>query len=427
MTNSVAFTITGAFLTGHIQNLVLEGNYLGALEILKSSDSSQKDETLYKILSGDYILDGENDDIFINRNPEDEILREYKLKIASVISNYKMMFGCKLFKARGFVPSDKLLGKRYSTERVRFYKTSPKDIHQCIEDKVVFFEESSIQLPDFLLKEIREGTSFDLTSVSEIIIDDEDLVHIAKKNLISNDALYEEIELRKAQKEKDFLSQKRDEIIEQAKENGGFFEWHYHSILYRIPLSPFLEWVKSANSLTLSLEDLNPYEWESVLQPGWKMRSDDTNHSDWMLGAGFDFDLSYNPDFSAAVTKLKFKKLNEYIDTIGKERLNCLTINGKGIIMGEIKFFSKHESYTSDDIVVIPNSDIKYFELAKKVRCVIAKIGGPLSHLALNAKENQVNAILFPDAAKLELGILTRIDLSKMTIVQGRNKYERSE
>ena len=341
----------------------------------------------------------------------------------------KKVFGTKLYECYGYIDGEIINHGDYKKERLELYITSPHDVTEEIDGNLFLFKESSIQVPDFLFETLLLNEHFQSNSITQINLDKVDLQNIAVQRDISEYVLNEEFYSKEAISEKRFLDKTRVKINKAAKENGGFFDWMILGTKYRVPLAPFLQWAENSALYTPGsfdeLDGLNPYYWTPFLEKGWKMKSDDAYHSDWMLGAGLDFSLIWDSEYSREFTNMKFKKINEFLSTKGKKPLDALTLNGTDIIIGEVKFFSKDEVYTEDDIVIIPDSGIEYFELAKKVRCIITKTGGPLSHLGLNAQEYGINAILYLDADKLETGVSTRINLSKMTIVQGKNTHER--
>jgi len=132
--------------------------------------------------------------------------------------------------------------------------------------------------------------------------------------------------------------------------------------------------------------------------------------------------------------RIKNKEIKELEEKLKKENINFetndsikdktfITLNGDGIIKGEIYFPKKdEENIEKGKILVIPTASEEYFIPAisqmNKAGCIITEKGSKTAHLVINSKEFNMNLILIENAMELfKEGEEITIDLKKEKII----------
>jgi hypothetical protein len=208
-------------------------------------------------------------------------------------------------------------------------------------------------------------------------------------------------------------------IKTQANRKGGFVNFEYKSIEYKIPLLPLLCWNLTTNIISKDgiLKTPKKYKlqnntWYTVSPNDIKTSNDNLFHSDWWIGAGFPIEL-YKESY-------KFKAFNKAVtnfalDITGKNTLDDVTfLSGQNTpeTTGRIvKYPRSLEDFNEDDILVLATGGVE-FDLYLKKSCkngkggIIVEVGNKTAHLTIvsneyNLKNFNYRLILLPDADKL--------------------------
>lgn len=172
----------------------------------------------------------------------------------------------------------------------------------------------------------------------------------------------------------------------------------------RVPRVPFVRW---------ALRDANRHlwpEWENVCPGGMKMRNDDRNHTDWMVGAGLDPAVFYKVredrgSRAEMLTKASYRALFD----VQAEMLNfgCAVLSGTGRFVGRAWHAEKHpgEAPPRDRVIVLPNASVRWTDVLVAAgdagQAVIVEVGGAGAHLASLGRERGVRLVRVEDARRL--------------------------
>jgi hypothetical protein len=441
---SLHFTVEGGFITNHFRNLCLEGEWSKALNQLQQSLIGFPMDLAIKVLSGEKRLEGENNEMTLEDDPDSS---EYREKLLS-------LYGRRIYRHGVWYKPMAIINTIYedcemASERARIY-CPDYDSYMFLNGTMITLEKTADSNPPVWLEEtlrkepmpevfLRGVVEYGVTEsdietygsedsmVREIVEYQTERGFLCDEYEVSDfmdlDFVREEIRQRKKiravyeeRKAEAYYAELREKIFEQAEESGGFMTIKacHGEKEYRVPRAPFLKWCYTYGSHMIYQGELLP-EWEPVSPSGLKMGGDNRYHTDYVIGAGFGPHEFYdNDDFKSAA----FDALNNELE------LDLITVTGSGKIVGSIHKISEDTDpeYCRDKIIVIPHAGVEYFEHSKVARLTIAEIGGPGSHLAINAAEFDIKLILIENARKILEKDEIEFDLDNQTYVRTDNR-----
>lgn len=203
--------------------------------------------------------------------------------------------------------------------------------------------------------------------------------------------LREQAEADRAREDAAAVSAWRQQILAQAA--GDMMEVHdeHGAVVAVVPRVPFLRWRVRRTSLW----HLAP-AWENVVPEGMKLCGDSRDHSDWYVGAGYDFSTPYygSPIDKAATWELMLQQRE-----LG--RFDCAVLSGGAEVTGRVGL----------EVVVLPNLSPAHTEAVLGAKAVIAERGGELVHLAIVAREAGIPMVVVPGAlSKFPVGTMVSVD-----------------
>jgi phosphohistidine swiveling domain-containing protein len=171
-----------------------------------------------------------------------------------------------------------------------------------------------------------------------------------------------------------------------------------------VPRAPFERW---ALGRAKELRHLQP-AWKPVSHSGMKLNGDDTDHTDWIIGAGLEPGDAYKEPISAVSTRL----MSELQKRLGK--FSAGVIVDAGPVTGTV----------GSDVLVLPNLDPAHLPEMAKARAVITERGGKGAHLAQVALERGLTIMLVDDACtRYPAGLHVALEPSKGRIeILGRKE-----
>lgn len=216
------------------------------------------------------------------------------------------------------------------------------------------------------------------------------------------------------------LFQLQKDIVSQAKRKGGFVDFTYKNIIYKIPKLPLMIWatkysVGKMRDLHSRKIKFNNETWYTVCPEDLKTADDAPIHSDWWIGSGFPFEV-YNlylnkhshQDFNKALTEFSMA-------LIGKNTLeDVVFLAGKDLspVTGKVVIYPESlDSFNEDDIIVLPNGGVDFDQYIKKAcknkkGAVILEVGNKVAHLSIvsreyNSRGFEFRLIMLPNASEL--------------------------
>jgi hypothetical protein len=209
-------------------------------------------------------------------------------------------------------------------------------------------------------------------------------------------------------------------IVSQAKRKGGFVDFTYNNITYKIPKLPLMIWatkysVGKVRDLSAAKTKFNNDTWYTVCPESLKTQEDAPIHSDWWIGAGFPFEV-YNLYQDQYKHQIFNKALNEFaMALIGKNTLeDVVFLAGKELpdITGNVVIYPESlDAFNEDDIIILPNGGVEFDLYIKKVckngkGAVIVEVGNKVAHLNIVSKEYNnkgfgFRLIMLPNASEL--------------------------
>jgi len=177
-------------------------------------------------------------------------------------------------------------------------------------------------------------------------------------------------------------------IISEKNLPFGVFDIYYKNKVYFIPRMPFLHWIYSTFKNYKKPDYLK--DWNFVSNPNMKMDNDNQYHTDWMIGADIPFELYYNDMvFRDLILDLVQKSLNNTKDN------QVFVINQTSSKFIVTKIVNKEPAL--GESIILNNASMENYDLVKNSSCIIAKQGGTLSHLSINATENSIPFVIIPN------------------------------
>lgn len=164
-----------------------------------------------------------------------------------------------------------------------------------------------------------------------------------------------------------------------------------------IPRAPFLIWAFArATYLKMKLP-----EWKTVSPPGMKMQMDDANHTDWIIGGGFDpqdREFYSSGVYSKAAEDLRSKLQDEHDDRRRAEEEKVTTLVTGPTAQGPAHHGKPNKASPRGSVVILPNLSPKYLLAVRDAVAVITEEGGEVAHLAQVSREQGLPVVRRPGA-----------------------------
>lgn len=164
-----------------------------------------------------------------------------------------------------------------------------------------------------------------------------------------------------------------------------------------IPRAPFMVWAFAR----LTYLKIQLPEWTTISPPGMKMMMDDANHTDWVIGGGFDPqdpELYGGRVYAKAAEDLRAQIQDEYDDRRRALEEAVTTLVVGPVATGPIVFGKPNKASPPGSIVVLPNLRASYLLAVKDAVAVITQEGGEVAHLAQIGRERGLPMVRKPDA-----------------------------
>lgn len=209
-----------------------------------------------------------------------------------------------------------------------------------------------------------------------------------------------------------FDIQKR--VNAQAKRKGGFVEFTYKDITYKIPKIPLLAWAyrdcQHTNKYTINGETWYPVSADSI-----KTDEDNPYHSDWWIGAGFPlsiYELAYRGHNFASFNRALSLFAYSLVKDVGLEDIIILAGDNLPSVSGKLSIYPQSiNDFDEDDIIVLSHGGVEFDSFIKKA-CkngkggVIVEIDNKVSHLKIvsnemNSKGHNFRLVCLPRASGL--------------------------
>lgn len=178
------------------------------------------------------------------------------------------------------------------------------------------------------------------------------------------------------------LAQAGDDLVELAWEARG----EVPAGKAMVPRAPFLHW---AFSRLRWYQRFLP-EWRTISPTGMKMTMDDPNHTDWVIGGGFDpqdRDLYWGGAKSEAADRLRSKLQDVFEDRRRAEDEKVTTLVTGAKATGVVVHGEPGVTPAPGLVVVVPNLHTRYLWAVQGAAAVITEEGGEVAHLAQVALE----------------------------------------
>lgn len=184
------------------------------------------------------------------------------------------------------------------------------------------------------------------------------------------------------------LEQAGDDLVELAWEARG----EVPAGKAMVPRAPFLLW---AFSRLRWYERLLP-AWRTISPGGMKMAMDDPNHTDWVIGGGFDpldRDLYWGGAKADAANRLKSWLQDEFDERERAEDEKVTTLVTGAKVTSVVVHGLPGVTPTPGLVVVIPNLHTRYLWAAQGAAAVITEEGGEVAHLVQVAREQALPVV----------------------------------
>ena len=180
----------------------------------------------------------------------------------------------------------------------------------------------------------------------------------------------------------------------------------------RVPSAPFRRW---------SLRDMNRHlwpEWSNVCPLGMRLRNDDPNHSDWLVGAGLDPWI--HDVFSAKkgspsdhVTRAAYEAMWELQHELLGFR--CAVLCGAGKATGKAWHPQRHpgEPMPPGTVAILPDAGVRWLDVVSRsatmgAACIV-ETGGSVAHLVNVGRGMEARIVRVPDARRIYLDPWTEV------------------
>lgn len=210
-------------------------------------------------------------------------------------------------------------------------------------------------------------------------------------------------------------------ILEQAGPDLIELTWEANSKVpagkAMIPRAPFLLW---AFSRLKWYQRFMP-TWRTICPSGMKMQGDDPNHTDWVIGGGFDpqdRDFYWGGAKAAAADRLRSELQDMFDARRPTEEYETITtlVTGKKIT-APIVHGVPGKTPAPGLVVVVPNLHTRYLWAVQGAAAVITEEGGEVAHLAQVAREQALPVVRADDALQRWLeGDVVEVDPEERTV-----------
>lgn len=184
------------------------------------------------------------------------------------------------------------------------------------------------------------------------------------------------------------LAQAGDDLVELTWEARG----EVPAGKAMVPRTPFLHWAFSR--LRWYQRFLPP--WRSVSPTGMKMAMDDPNHTDWVIGGGFDpqdRDVYWSGAKSEAADRLRSELQDAFEGRLRAEDEKVTTLVTGAKVTGVVVHGLPGETPAPGLVVVVPNLHSRYLWAVQGAAAVITEEGGEVAHLAQVAREQALPVV----------------------------------
>jgi len=446
------FSIEGEFITNHFRQIAAQGQWSKALSQLLESLIGFKEEHAIMILSGSHKLVGVNELLMEEDNDSADYVQDLMDQYSQLFYYQNTWFQFDLMintikegeddiYDRGHIYSPThdegafINGNYYTLKEVESNNPPSwlvaelmknpaleNNIKNVIEvgvmpDQVHTYNNEKDMLKSIVDMHVEGGLLCRSSEVYEFMQEDFVMTELYARRRIRSEVFNAKYEAK--------VIDYRTKITEQAINGAGFIIIvGEHGTSFSVPKAPFIQWSLKRNG-SIPEDILRDYPWESISDSGMKMQGDDPIHSDLVIGAGYDPEDFYRSldktaaEFKDATYKALFSRetLSFAVNTSHED---MIVYTGSGSIEGFCHFTDDNDDNSIDNvrgkILVIPDSSVDYFEMAKVASLVIAIKGGPLSHLALNAAESDIKFVLLNSAVSLSPYVKYTFDLDSKTV-----------
>ncbi len=450
------FSIDGAFMTDHARNLVLEGRWDHAMRTLVDGLEGMSTDIAISILKGDAKLVGVND-----LDLEDDDATKYKADLdyqfAGVFADTNGRFLRPYAVVTSWGRDDLLTGDartditnnargsqmavvtslgRNTYRQPLHYADNPAtdialeadiDTGQVSESRggplgkgemvlcrvvtnfphLIYSHHGTRAIKEAIaalyargiqLKEVGAGDEPEEAPATSSLEEIRSVARAAARQ-INNESFEERVarqnrELAERFQRDETIKEYRKLIIEQA--GGDTFPLTYAvkgvEKTVQVPTAPFENW-----SLWRTSGASLAKPWKTISPSGLKMQGDDPYHTDWMLGAGLNLhDMEEDGSTLHEVAFAEnFRMQEDLLD------FAATVLCGDQEAYGEVVHPRPGESVDPDKIAVIPVAGPRYLQAAMTARAVITEQGGAMAHLVSIGREKGVTIMRVENARKL--------------------------
>lgn len=455
------FTVTGEFLTGHVRDLVTEGEWAKGLSTLVEGLQGMTADYALGILKGTFRLSGESPDVYMeDESPEVRAKLEARYKEILVrdvlrhnqrryrpygyVSCYgkpdadyalKMMYGEGA--ASEPLPTDKADKEDFSRFRALFYAQDPaRDLAFLVkmsDGREVFAlfqaDNSDTQLPPWLAYSKDPQEAFDQSYMAKRDERGYDPATAAKEEPASVPAApvmpLADIEAEEAaQRAADIaasikylgqVARVRFEV-QDAADNDEEYGWHVfkyrddesgESLTLRAPKRALMAFALSRTRAWHLAPD-----YTAVSDSGWKMYGDNPLHTDVWLGCGLPLD-----DSTYDHESLPFKAFMAMMYDMQEQLLGfpfTILASGEGDVTYGTIVGPDFPNITKDNILLVPTAGVEYDLAGQKAGAIVCEQGGKLAHLVTVCRETKKTIIRMDNAtATLKSGMRVSINIRK--------------
>lgn len=165
-----------------------------------------------------------------------------------------------------------------------------------------------------------------------------------------------------------------------------------------IPRAPFMHWAFAR----LTYLKIQLPLWKTISPSGMKMMMDNENHTDWVIGGGFDPqdpELYGGRVYDKAADLLRSKIQDEHDDRRRAEEEKVTTLVTGATVQGLVHHGKVNKPAPQPGmIVVLPNLNPKYLVTVAGAAAVITQEGGAVAHLAQVGLEQGLPMVRKDDA-----------------------------
>lgn len=407
-TEQVSFSISGEFITDYARNRTLEGEWDSAREFLKNSLIGMTDEQAFYVITGEAKITGDSslNNITMEQDNESE---EYKSMLQDYYCHGFFTHNKIIYKSLEHVPESQIraIAKEHgirAQEESEFYSID------LVKHILVDRHEQLISFDDYnhvIARRSYNGEFPDFISKDQI----PDFSTFIKENY--------NIELSPHDKSQKLENSLKEEILDACQKRN--VSWKTELVKIK----------DKEVSVTYPVEIMEAYiaknsidYWKPVSKAGWKMQNDSAWHTDLWIAMGYALDDAYDFDstayqvFQKVVAGYRFADLSsDKFVSLNKIPLQQFT----GMVVTE-----KSKTISDQDILVLPNANLKYEAIAKKAGLIVVENGTELSHLAIYGKQESLPVIQMRNALSLlKEGEMKTVDFTKNTINSVENAPKR--